>query len=209
MSTSEPVSNVSTDPWVSRLKGPVGQRDKALDELRDILIRGLTKSMATRYHGALSPEDVVQDALLKILDSLDQFAGRSAFTTWAMTVATRISISQMRRKHYRDVSLDLPGGDDSSTQLEVADTGNAEAGVGLDRRWMLQHLEQLIDQSLTEKQRTAIRASLDGMPIEVIAEKTGSNRNSVYKLVHDARLKLRLGMEAAGVSADDLTNTVV
>jgi len=206
MASPDNATPVSSDPWVSRLKGAGEIRDQALGELRDLLIRGLTKSMASRYRGTLAPEDVVQEALLKILDSLDQFAGRSSFTTWAMTIATRISISQMRRKHFQDVSLDSSGSSDA-VRTEVADKKEVLAGSELDRSWMLERLEQLIDETLTERQRVAIRASLDGMPVEVIAEKTESNRNSVYKLVHDARLKLRSGMEAAGVSAADLADT--
>ena len=74
----------------------------------------------------------------------------------------------------------------------------------LDRKSMVGKLQKLIDETLSEKQRFAIRASLAGLPVEVIAEKTGSNRNSVYKLVHDARTKLRSGLEASGVSVDVL-----
>ena len=93
------------DPWITRLKGEPAVRDAALSELSEFLLRGLSKSMSVRYGGGYLPEDVVQDALVKIMDSLDQFEGRSRFTTWAMTVATRIGISEMRRKHYQDVSI--------------------------------------------------------------------------------------------------------
>ncbi|MEM6471017.1 MAG: RNA polymerase sigma factor [Planctomycetota bacterium] len=196
---SEPTAD---DPWVMRLRGKPEQRDAALDELREILLRGLTKSMSVRYGGGYSAEDVVQDALVKIMNSLHQFAGRSRFTTWAMTVATRIGISEMRRKHYQDVSIESFASEGSSFEIAGEET---EASAGIDRRWMMEKLQSLIDGILSEKQRIAIRASLDGIPIEVIAEKTGSNRNSIYKLVHDARVKLRTGLESAGISADELS----
>jgi RNA polymerase sigma-70 factor (ECF subfamily) len=190
------------DPWVIRLKGEPVVRDAALQELREILLRGLSKSMSSRYGGALAAEDVVQDALVKILESVDQFAGRSRFTTWAMTVATRIGISAMRRKHFQDVSIDSLSTDGSS--FEIAAEGDVTASAELDRQSMIMKLQTLIDTTLSEKQRFAIRATLSGMPVEVIAEKTGNNRNSVYKLVHDARVKLKSGLEAAGVSAEEL-----
>lgn len=193
------------DPWVIRLKGEPQVRDAALQELREILLRGLSKSMSSRYGGALSAEDVVQDALVKILESLDQFAGRSRFTTWAMTVATRIGISAMRRKHFQDVSIDSLGTEGSS--FEIASEGDLTASTELDRQSMVVQLQGLIDTTLSEKQRFAIRATLAGMPVEVIAEKSGNNRNSVYKLVHDARVKLKTGLEAAGVSAEELAAT--
>ena len=195
---SMPAAN---DPWVVRLKGDQ-TRDAALNELREYLIRGLSRSMSTRYGGGYSAEDVVQEALVKIVASLDQFAGKSRFTTWAMTVATRIGISEMRRKHYKDVSIESFASEGSS--FEVAAVDDVTVSTELDRESMIGKLQALIDESLSEKQRFAIRASLAGLPVEVIAEKSGSNRNSVYKLVHDARIKLRSGLEAAGISADVL-----
>ena len=190
------------DPWVIRLKGDPEERDAALAELREFLLRGLSKSMSSRYGGGYPPEDVVQDALVKIMDSLDQFAGRSRFTTWAMTVATRIGISQMRRKHYQDVSIESFNNEES--RFEVAAVDDVTVSTELDRESMVGKLQQLIDETLSEKQRFAIRATLAGLPVEVIAEKSGSNRNSVYKLVHDARAKLRTGLESAGISVDVL-----
>ncbi|MEM6980649.1 MAG: sigma-70 family RNA polymerase sigma factor [Planctomycetota bacterium] len=191
------------DPWIARLRADDVTRDAAIAELREILLRGLSGPMSSRYGGGLQAEDVVQDALLKILDSLDQFAGRSRFTTWAMTIATRIGISEMRRKHYQDVSMEAFQGDDA-TKIEIAVDQSESADSAMDRQSMVQTLQGLIDSVLTEKQRFVIRASLGGLPVEVIAEKSGSNRNSVYKMVHDARSKLRSGLEAAGISADDL-----
>jgi len=194
--------SAADDPWVIRLNGEPDVRDAALSELREILLRGLSKSMSSRYGGALSPEDVVQDSLVKILQSLDQFAGRSRFTTWAMTVATRIGISAMRRKHFQDVSINSLATDGSS--FEIATDGDVTASTEFDRQSMVVNLQGLIDTTLSEKQRFAIRATLAGMPVEVIAEKSGNNRNSVYKLVHDARVKLKSGLEAAGISVDEL-----
>lgn len=192
----------ANDPWVVRLKGVPEERDAALTELRDYLLRGLTQSMSTRYGGGYSPEDAVQEALVKIVESLDQFAGKSRFTTWAMTVATRIGISEMRRKHYQDVSIESFASEGGS--FEVAAMDDVTVSADLDRQSLVGKLQTLIDETLSEKQRFAIRASLAGLPVEVIAEKSGSNRNSVYKLVHDARTKLRSGLEAAGISADVL-----
>ena len=194
------------DRWVERLKGEPDVREAALLELRGILLRGLTQSMSVRYGGGYQAEDVVQEALIKILNSLDQFGGRSKFTTWAMTVATRIGISEMRRKHYQDVSIEAFQGDDSA-KIEIAVDDNDSSEDKVDRIAMVQKLQELINETLTEKQRFAVRATLEGLPVEVIAEKSGSNRNSVYKLVHDARMKLKSSLESAGINADELATT--
>ncbi|MEW4489245.1 sigma-70 family RNA polymerase sigma factor [Thalassoglobus sp. JC818] len=192
------------DEWVTRLRGDSDVRDAAIEELRGIILRGLSRSLNHRYGGCLQAEDVVQDALLKILDSLDRFEGRSRFTTWAMTVATRVGISELRRKHCQDVSLDSLKPEESM-KIEVEDEEEASPEQRMDRKFLTQKLKNLISSELSDKQKIAVRALLEGMPVEEIASRTGSNRNAVYKLIHDARLKLRDGFEQAGIVADDVT----
>lgn len=190
--------------WVARLSDEGPRRDAAIQELRSIILRGLSRSLNNKYGCPFDAEDVVQEALVKILSSLEQFQGRSRFTTWAMTVATRFGISALRRKHCRDVSLDsFQTGDPLA--IDVADSQLASAGEEmLDQTAILKRLSDVIESSLTDRQKLAIRGSLEGLPVEEIARRTGSNRNAVYKLIHDARLKLRKGLEQAGVVAEDI-----
>ena len=47
--------------------------------------------------------------------------------------------------------------------------------------------------TLTDKQREATQGLLDGLQVEEIARRTNSKRNAVYKLIHDARIRLRDG----------------
>ncbi|QDT60125.1 RNA polymerase sigma factor [Stieleria bergensis] len=198
----ETIASSAPDSWIARLQGNQVTRDEAIEELRRILLRGLSKSFGAGNSVGMHLEDVVQEALLKVLESLQQFQGRSRFTTWAMTIATRIAISKRRRKHFADVSLDSLSRDRGTT-FDVTSVEQSPAEV-VDQQGMIAVLQQLIDEVLTDRQRVAIRALLDGLPVEVIAAKTDSNRNSVYKLIHDAKLKLRSGLEAAGVASDDL-----
>lgn len=193
-----------TDDWTIRLTADGPERDRAIADLTRLLIRGLTKSLSHRYGGGLQVEDVAQEAVIRILASLDQFAGRSRFTTWAMTIAARIGISELRRKSYRSVSLDLATRG-APLELETPAIGQEGPGEDIDRLRMLRTLKDLIDTVLTEKQRLATQGVLDGLPIEEIARRMESNRNAVYKLVHDARIRLRDGFEKAGISADDVT----
>lgn len=195
------------DDLLQRLNGPPDQRDDAIMELREILLRGLSKSLNNRYGQPFHAEDIVQDALMKILASLDQFQGRCKFTTWAMTVATRIGISSLRRKYHQDVSLEAFDGQDNY-QMEVAIEASKNNSDSTDREELLRTLQHLIDTELTEKQRMAMRAFLAGFSTDGIAERVGTNRNAVYKLIHDARVKLRDGFERAGITADDVTMTL-
>ncbi len=104
------------------LKGDGASRDQAIAQLRDILLRGLSKSLNNRYGKPFNAEDIVQDALMKVLHSLDKYEGRSKFTTWAMTVATRIGISALRRKYHQDVSMEpFSSADGYSMDIAITD----------------------------------------------------------------------------------------
>ena len=88
---------IERDAWLIRLSEGSLERELAIEELRTFLVRGLERSLRHRYGGSVQAEDVAQETLLKILSSLDTFQGRSKFTTWAMSIAIRIGISQLRR----------------------------------------------------------------------------------------------------------------
>lgn len=195
------------EEWISMLRGEEADRDRAIEELTQILVRGLSKSLSNRYGGGLQPEDIAQEALIKILDSLDTFEGRSKFTTWAMTIATRVGISELRRKRYGDVSLNTLGADGEAS-FELSEPENGDADNGLEKQELLNRLKKLIDSDLTDKQRLAIRAYLEGIPVEEIARQLNSNRNAIYKLVHDARLRLKAGFEKSGIVEDDVLNVL-
>lgn len=196
----------SKDEWVLRLRSEDSQnRDTAIDELRTILSRALGRTLTQRYGTELAVEDIVQEALVKILDSLDKFEGRSRFLTWAISLATRLGLTELRRRRYRDVSLDGKQGETLSESL-ADETESSESG--LERQRILTTLASVIQESLTEKQRIAIQATLDGVPVEEVAASMGSNRNAVYKLEHDARMKLRKALESHGINADDVRQVI-
>ncbi len=192
------------DDWVQRLSSPDEKtKNEAITELRRVLERSLKRTLTDRYGTQLPIDDVIQDATLRILASLDQFAGKSRFLTWAITVATRIGLTELRRSRYKDVSLpenadDLLGSDVSDSPASVEDQRQRSA--------LLRQLDELIANELTEKQRVAIRATLDGLPVNEIAARLNSNRNAVYKLIHDARTRLRDGFSKAGIKADEIAS---
>lgn len=179
-------------------------RESAVSDLRDMLLRGLAKSLSK--HGRVDHaflEDTVQDACLKILEKLDDFEGRSKFRTWAVTIAVRTAVSKMRKRDWQDVSLDsVTSNSEFDPQVVVDQSETIDQTTS--RLEILGRLKDLIANELTERQWTAVTAELRGMPLPAIAEKLGTNTNSIYKLLHDARKKLRNGLEAAGVTVDEL-----
>lgn len=190
--------------WVDRLEVGHPQREQAVEELRTYLVRGLKGALLARGATNEFCEDIAQDSMIKILDKKDTFEGRSKFTTWAMSIAIRTGISAFRRRHFQDVSLDAVTED--GLRFDPADMAQGNPEDDLDRESILKKLQELIENDLTEKQRTVVRALLGGMPVEEIAIRTDSNRNAVYKLFHDARQRLKTGFLSANFSESDMMN---
>ncbi len=173
-------------------------RDDAVRDLRDMLCRGLSRSLSRsgRVDEAFL-EDVVQEACMKILEKRAAFEGRSKFRTWAVTIAVRTAVSRMRKRDWQHVSLEsITAGADFDPRVVADPSGTPEQGSGQSK--LLGKLKELIDTVLTPRQWTALTAELGGMPLPQIAEKLETNTNAIYKLLHDARRKLRRGLEAAG-----------
>lgn len=177
-----------------------------LADLRLVLVealRPMLRRKAPAQADALA-EDFAQDALLHIIDRLDTFRGEARFTTWAAKVAVRLALSELRRLRWKDVSLDdlLDVRPDGPITAEP-EAPSPEAATMTAERVAL--MRALVAEVLTERQRTAIEAvMLHGMPIEEVARRMDTNRNALYKLLHDARQRLKQALEARGLGPDDL-----
>lgn len=180
--------------------------DAALADLRVILLRGLRYGLAGRGVTEADLEDFAQDALLKVLRELASFRGEARFTTWAQKVAVRVALTDLRRRRWRDVSLhDLLAQPEDSDFTPAALTDPApDPGQIAVRRAMLEKVGQLMAVALTERQRTALMAVMHGMSLQEVALRLGTNRNALYKLLHDARQRLQKTMQREDLSADEL-----
>ncbi|MFN2144912.1 MAG: RNA polymerase sigma factor, partial [Anaerolineales bacterium] len=91
--------------WVDQLSDPID--NDALTDLREIILRGLRASLSNKINTDLDAitEDFAQDALLKILKSIDTFRGESRFTTWAQKIAIHVAYTELRRRRWKDISL--------------------------------------------------------------------------------------------------------
>lgn len=192
--------------WVTELRSDDFEvRNLASGDLREILLRGLLGSFRPKGIDETFCEDIAQEATIKVIDRMDQFRGESRFTTWAMTIAIRLAVNQIRRKSFRQVSLEGLSGQDSLQFQVPGDSAQPDSQLG--RKQVMMKLQELIE-GLSDRQRVATQALLDGMPVDIIAEKTGSNRNAIYKLVHDARSKLKEGFDRSGYQWDDITAAI-
>lgn len=191
----------TNETWLRQLSAAGPQQAAALSDLREALLRGLRRALSGRP-GAddAFQQDAAQDALVRILDRLAQFEGRSRFLTWATSIAIRVALSDLRRQRWKDVSLDALVSDANFTPQPAVDD-DSRADSESERRAVYEKMHEVIQNELTEKQRTALVAELRGMPQDEIAHQLGSNRNALYKLSHDARKRLKQGLEAAGFDA--------
>jgi RNA polymerase sigma factor (sigma-70 family) len=188
----------TNEAWLSDLRSNGEVRSRALEDLRLVIQRGLPYALSRwlspdqPQFGALVDE-VTQETLLRVLDQLDTFEGRSQFTTWVHKIAVRIALTELRRKRWRDSSLDeLTENEDAPPPPGLLADSQAGPEISAERVDMLSRVRRIIEEELTERQRQAlILLGVQDMPIEDAARKLKTNRNALYKLLHDARLRLR------------------
>ncbi len=214
MKTATTVERANAE-WVAALRA---QDQAALEALRSRLRRSIAfylsqdrsdlRDMAGHELAQLA-EDLAQDATLRVMDNLDKFRGESRFTTWATKIAIRLAISDLRRARYRDFSLDELTADDEllPAAARLATSAAPTPEKVAERDDVLERIEQALQEALTERQYQALMAvAVKGVPMDVLAERMGTNRNALYKLIHDARRKLKQRMEAQGLSTEYMIN---
>lgn len=192
--------------WLNDLRGP--DQDQAIEDLRKVLKRGLIYSLSSRIKTDLETQvdDFVQDSILRILDKLDTFRGESRFTTWAQKVAVRVAFTELRRQRWKDISLEdlIPEDSGDFTPLVLADPSpNPEKRAT--QTILTEMIETMLKEDLTDRQRTAMMAIVKGgMPLEEVARRMDTNRNALYKLLHDARKQMRKGLLEKGLTAQEV-----
>jgi len=196
----------SNADWLTDLQSQGPQRDSAIADLRSTLVHGLRVAIARwgrpnrREFGGLV-EDFCQEALVRILGSLESFEGRSQFTTWAQKIAINMALTELRRRRWQDISLDdvLEGVERRANQQTLApETAAIRLGIA-------ERLRVIMGEELTERQLLAMRAvAFGGMPLEEVARRMGTNRNALYKVLHDARVRLKRRLVREGIEGSDL-----
>jgi len=195
----------SNQEWLDDLQG--AYQDAAVVDLRALLLRGLRYGMASYGVTEADLEDFAQDAVLKVLDNLTTFRGEARFTTWAQKVAARVALSELRRRRWRDVSLQdlLAEHENSDFTPAVLTDPQPDPGKIAMQRMMMDKIQRMIAEELTDKQRQAMAAVMQGgMPLQEAAVRMGTNRNALYKLLHDARQRLQQRLLREGLTPDDV-----
>ena len=194
------------------LRQPGPARDAAMGDLHALLLRGARFELGRRRAALahVSPAELedlamqaANDALAAILAKLDTFRGASRFTTWAYKFVLLEAGVKARRRAWQGREIALEG--DSWRRL--ADPAPS-AQKTLEEGELLRAITRAIETALTPHQREVFAAlALNGVPIDVLAERLTTTRGALYKTLHDARRKLRAALQDAGYALDGHTQT--
>jgi len=183
----------SNEEWIADLRAGGDRQARALDDLYTLIMEGLANALSER----LSPDDpepetfvksIAQKTIAQGLEHLNDFEGHSAFTTWALKIAVRQALYELRQQHRPVVSatLALP-----EISPELYDK--------LGRDEFMQYIHRVFKEELTDNQRIAIRSMImSQVPKEEVAASLGMERCDYFKTIHDARLRLKHRLEADG-----------
>jgi len=212
------MSNMRTnEEWLYDLNTSGAKQEAAIVDLRDLLLRA-TLYFFSRNLGDFGgmnrdeilqrAEDGAQEALIAVLNHLSDFRGDSKFTTWAYKFAINIALMTARRERWKGKSLDQLSFSDDGVLFEWAMQGKS-SGLAPDRSAIQSEisdiLREVIERELTDKQRhVLILMVFHEIPMDEVVQRLGTNRNAIYKMLHDARRKLKNGLRARGFEVNEM-----
>jgi len=203
------LTSAAGDDLHQRLQSGGPRHDQAAAELHDLLLRA-SRFELRRRRSALAHvrgeelEDLAlqaaDDAFVAIMAKLGDFRGDSRFTTWAYKFALYEAAVRVRRRAWQDREVVL----EPERWPEFAQRADGP-GERAQRSELLAAIRDLIETGLTAHQREVLVAlTIQGIPIDVLAERLGSTRGALYKTLHDARRRLRAELAAAGHDLEDI-----
>jgi RNA polymerase sigma-70 factor (ECF subfamily) len=212
MSREIPVTVARLDPesagWLSALTGTGAEREAALERLHRLLVRiarGEVARRGPRLH-ITGPElddlayQAAADALVAITAKLGQFRGESRFTTWAYKFVIFEVSAKLGRHFWRRPHLPL----DAQDWERLPDRFGFDPAQQSEWRDLVAALRRAVDEELTARQREIfVAVVVNQVPLDALTARLGSNRNAIYKVMFDARRKLRAALAANGYLGPD------
>lgn len=204
--TLEPVKR-SNEAWIRDLTHHDSpEQRQAFGELSRLLFRVARRSLTSAGLESLA-QDCTQEALVIIFRDLQRFRGDSRFTTWAIGIVLnkcREELRKQKRETLIDFTLAYQG--ETLSPLEVLEDPEApDLELSAARRQLVAVVSEIINQKLTPRQRTVwVNIALLDQNTRDVAQQLGTNRNNVYKILHDARRKIKKELEGRGYARDDV-----
>jgi RNA polymerase sigma-70 factor (ECF subfamily) len=207
-----PASPVQLDPesagWLGALAGTGPQREVALARLHEMLLRIAQRECRRRGPRLriTGPElddlayQAAADAMMAITRKLGQFRGESRFTTWAYKFVILEVSGKIGRHFWRNPAVPL----DAEDWDKLPDRFGFEPAREAEWRDLLAALRRAVDTELSPRQRQVFVAIVvNAVPLDALAIELSSNRNAIYKMMFDARRKLRAALAANGYMGHD------
>ncbi len=198
--------------WLEQLRSQGADYDEAVARLHALLLRGARFEVARRrptlpHLRGNDLDDIAlqaaDDALMSVLARLDDFRGLSRFTTWAYKFALLEAAVKLRKRAWQGRELPL-----EPESWSLFSSAGLEPDVEAEQSELLATVQAAINQILTPHQRRVLVAlALNGVPIDVLAERLNTTRGALYKTLHDARRKLRTHLAERGLSLDLMEET--
>jgi RNA polymerase sigma-70 factor (ECF subfamily) len=195
--------------WLRDLRTSGPKREQAIARLHKLLLRAARFEVARRRPslphlrgGDLDDiaNQAADDALISVLRRLDDFRGASRFSTWAYKFALYEAAVKLRKRAWQGREVPV-----EPESWSVFSTGGLDPDAEAEQTELVGALQEAIAQALTPHQRRVLVAlTLNGVPIDVLAERLNTNRNALYKTLHDARRKLRTALEERGLALDTM-----
>ena len=202
--------------WLEDLNAGGVSQEAAIADLREILLRAALYFFSRNLgdFGGLSrneilqrAEDCAQDALIAVMQHLSDFRGDSKFSTWAYKFAINIALMAARSERWKGVSLDklYDSGEDAFSEWVMLDKSDGiapeQAALQAELRGIIR---DVIKHDLTDKQCRVLNLMVfNEVPMDEVVRYLGANRNAVYKLLHDARSKIKTSLQAHGFEVDE------
>jgi RNA polymerase sigma-70 factor (ECF subfamily) len=189
--------------WLRELSSAGAERDAAVARLHALLLRIARSEVRRRSPQSRisGPElddiahQAAADAVLAITAKITEFRGESRFTTWAYKFAILEVSSKIGRHFWRNPSLPMQ----SEDWDRLPDRFGFDPARASESREIVTELRRAVDEDLTARQRQIFVAIvLDGVPLDALVAQLGSIRNAIYKMLFDARRKLRAALVANG-----------
>jgi RNA polymerase sigma-70 factor, ECF subfamily len=195
------LADAEPENWVEALSIPGPLQDHAMGWLHQMMLRA-SRHQVRRMRPALAgvgderleeiANQAADEAMMAVLTKLHTFEGRSRFTTWAYKFAILQCATEVRRYAWLTREVEL----DDLTPLRERDLSPASYAEAAD---LASAVRGAIEVALTPHQRRiTIALLIDEVPIDVLAQRLGTNRNALYKTVHDARSRLRAHLIVSG-----------
>lgn len=190
--------------WLARLRGATSVRDAASRDLHALLLRAARNELSRRTSrsglSGLEADDLVHqaadDAMLSVLRRLETFRGESRFTTWAHKFAIVEVTSKLGRHFGRRSAARL-----SAEQWEqLPERSGVTPDDAVEAAELADAVRHAVEETLTERQRDVfVSHVVDDVPLEALAFRMRSDRNSIYKVMFDARRKIRAALVDDGL----------